>query len=112
MSNQDKPFRRPQAAELARRLAEPRRFVQVVAGARQVGKTTLVQQVSEAAKVTVRYASADEPTLRGADWIAQQWEAARLTAGPACVSRLAGGATSSTPWSRPRWRATFCSSRA
>ena len=83
MSNQDKPFRRPQAAELARRLAEPRRFVQVVAGARQVGKTTLVQQVSEAAKVTVRYASADEPTLRGADWIAQQWEAARLTAGPA-----------------------------
>ena len=48
-----------------------------------MGKTTLVQQVSEAAKVTVRYASADEPTLRGADWIAQQWEAARLTAGPA-----------------------------
>ncbi|PYP65787.1 MAG: AAA family ATPase, partial [Gemmatimonadetes bacterium] len=33
--------------------------------------------------MTVRYASADEPTLRGADWIAQQWEAARLTAGPA-----------------------------
>ena len=28
------------AAELARRLAEPRRFIQVVAGARQVGKTT------------------------------------------------------------------------
>jgi hypothetical protein len=26
----------------------------------------------------VRQASADEPTLRGADWIAQQWEAARL----------------------------------
>src|SRR5204863_3230040 len=83
MSSTAKPFRRPQATELARRLAEPRRFIQVVAGARQVGKTTLVQQVTEAAKVTVRYASADEPTLRGADWIAQQWEAARLTAGPA-----------------------------
>ncbi len=83
MSNQRKPFRRPQAAELTRRLVEPRRFIQVVAGARQVGKTTLVQQVTEAAKVPVRYASADEPTLRGADWIAQQWEAARLTAGPA-----------------------------
>src|SRR6266851_9094786 len=80
MSNPEKPFRRPQAAELARRLAEPRRFIQVVAGARQVGKTTLVQQVTEAAKVPVRYASADEPTLRGAEWIAQQWEAARLTA--------------------------------
>ncbi|MGH8490792.1 MAG: hypothetical protein ACREXS_18505 [Gammaproteobacteria bacterium] len=28
----------------------------------------------------VRYASADEPTLRGVEWIAQQWEAARLAA--------------------------------
>src|SRR5881394_3431298 len=80
MSSQEKPFRRPQATELARRLAEPRRFIQVVAGARQVGKTTLVQQVTEAANVPVRYASADEPTLRGAEWIAQQWEASRLSA--------------------------------
>ena len=82
MSKSTRPFQRPQAAELARRLAEPRRFIQVVAGARQVGKTTLVQQVTEAAKLPVRFASADEPTLRGADWIAQQWEAARLAAGP------------------------------
>jgi predicted AAA+ superfamily ATPase len=78
-----KPFRRPHAAELARRLAEPRRFIQVVTGARQVGKTTLVQQVVEEAGVPVRFASADEPTLRGPDWIAEQWEAARLAAGPA-----------------------------
>ena len=28
----------------------------------------------------VRYVSADEPTLRGTDWISQQWEAARLEA--------------------------------
>lgn len=82
MSTQSLPaFRRPQAAELARRLAEPRRFIQVVAGARQVGKTTLVEQVVERAEVPVRYASADEPTLRGAEWISQQWEAARLAAG-------------------------------
>jgi uncharacterized protein len=47
-----------------------------------VGKTTLVQQVTETVKVPVRFASADEPTLRGADWIAQQWDAARLAAGP------------------------------
>src|SRR5579875_2063167 len=73
-------YRRPQAAELARRLAEPRRFIQVVAGPRQVGKTTLVQQVAEGLGAPVRYASADEPTLRGSEWIAQQWEAARLAA--------------------------------
>src|SRR6266849_9386105 len=83
MSKSTEPFRRPQGAELARRLREPRRHIQVVAGARQVGKTTLVQQVTEDITVPVRFASADEPTLRGADWIAQQWEAARLTAGPA-----------------------------
>jgi predicted AAA+ superfamily ATPase len=83
MSKKLHPFRRPHAAELARRLAEPRRFIQVVTGARQVGKATLVQQVVEEAGVPVRFASADEPTLRGPDWIAEQWEAARLAAGPA-----------------------------
>src|SRR5262245_25566124 len=82
MSTSSRPFRRPQAAELSRRLAEPRRFIQVVAGARQVGKTTMVQQVAEATRVPVRFASADEPTLRGPEWIAQQWEAARLAIGP------------------------------
>jgi len=80
MSKKRAPFQRPQAAAFARRLAEPRRFVQVVTGPRQVGKSTLVQQVTAKLGVPVRYASADEPTLRGADWIGQQWEAARLDA--------------------------------
>ena len=71
-------YTRPQADVLARRLAEPRRFIQVVTGARQVGKTTLVQQVTRSIELPVRFASADEPTLRGAGWIEQQWEAARL----------------------------------
>ncbi|MGH7963937.1 MAG: ATP-binding protein, partial [Candidatus Binatia bacterium] len=74
-------YQRSQAAVLARRLAEPRRFIQVVAGPRQVGKTTLVQQVSDAAGLPIQFASADEPTLRGTEWIAQQWDAARLMAG-------------------------------
>jgi len=71
---------RPHATRLARRLAEPRRFIQAVAGPRQVGKTTLVQRVVEKSGLKSRFASADEPTLRGHDWIEQQWEAARLTA--------------------------------
>lgn len=80
MPNKKKaPFLRPQSAVLAARLAELRRFIQVVAGPRQVGKSTLVQQVTDALALPVRQASADEPTLRGADWIAQQWEAARLS---------------------------------
>ena len=40
-------FIRSQATELARRLKEPRRFIQVVSGARQVGKTTLALQVAD-----------------------------------------------------------------
>jgi predicted AAA+ superfamily ATPase len=65
---------------LARRLGERRRFIQVIAGPRQVGKTTLVRQVVEDSGLVSRYASADEPTLRGGEWIAQQWDAARLAA--------------------------------
>lgn len=73
-------YQRPQAAALSARLREPRRLIQVVAGPRQVGKTTLVQEVVEALGWPARFASADEPTLRGTDWIDQQWQAARLTA--------------------------------
>ncbi len=80
MSKRKTDFRRPQGTVLAGRLAEPRRFVQVVAGPRQVGKSTLVQQVTRELGIPVRYVSADEPTLRSTDWIGQQWEAARLEA--------------------------------
>lgn len=74
-------YRRPAAATLEARLAEPRRFIQVIAGPRQVGKTTLVLQVAERLRVPCRYASADQPTLRGPGWIAEQWDAARAEFG-------------------------------
>ena len=73
-------FTRPHVAELLRRLAEPRRFIQVLAGPRQVGKTTVARQAAERSGLPWRYASADEPTLRDAHWIAAQWDAARLLA--------------------------------
>lgn len=78
MSTKQVQFQRSQATTLAGRLAEPRRFLQVVAGPRQVGKSTLVQQVTDQLDIPVRFVSADEPTLRGTEWISQQWEAARL----------------------------------
>jgi predicted AAA+ superfamily ATPase len=73
-------YTRPQSTILASRLTEPRRFIQAVTGPRQVGKTTLVQAVAESSGLAVRFASADEPTLRGPAWIEQQWDAARLMA--------------------------------
>lgn len=71
-------YRRPTADALARRLDEPRRFIQVVAGPRQVGKTTLIRQILASSSVPHRYGSADEPTLRGRLWIEEQWNAGRL----------------------------------
>ena len=76
-------YARPLATDLLDRLREPRRFLQIVAGARQVGKTTLITQVARQCGLPHRFASADEPTLRGPEWIAQQWDSARLMAGDA-----------------------------
>ncbi len=74
-------FVRAQARTLKKRLAETRRFMQVIAGPRQSGKTTLVREVVSKSGLPVRFASADEPTLRGGGWIAEQWDAARLETG-------------------------------
>ena len=78
---QETPYARPQLHELVHRLEEPRRFLQVVSGARQVGKTTLATQAASRLGLPSHYASADEPTLRGVTWLKQQWEAARLLTG-------------------------------
>ncbi len=76
----DTQYKRAQAAILGQRLSERRRFLQVVAGPRQAGKTTLVRQALLAWGERARYASADEPTPRDRAWIAAQWEAARRMA--------------------------------
>lgn len=69
---------RPTGEILATRLREPRRFIQVLAGPRQVGKTTLVHQVLATQRSATHYASADEPSLRSRVWLEEQWVAARL----------------------------------
>lgn len=63
---------------LLKRVREPRRFIQVLAGPRQVGKTILARQVIDEVAMPSHYASADEPTLRDRNWIEQQWDLARL----------------------------------
>ncbi|CAN5772584.1 ATP-binding protein [soil metagenome] len=66
-------FERDQVATLCDRLCEPRRFIQVVAGPRQVGKTTLIRQALRRLDIGSHYASADQPTLRDRAWIETQW---------------------------------------
>ena len=79
----NKPFERSQTETISARLREPRRFLQVVAGARQVGKTTLVEQVLGRLDTPSLFISADEPTLRDTAWLAAQWERARIAAAEA-----------------------------
>jgi predicted AAA+ superfamily ATPase len=52
--------------------------MQVLAGPRQVGKTTIARQVMDSVSIPAHFATADEPTLRDRMWIAQQWDIARL----------------------------------
>ena len=73
-------FKRPMYRVLLDRIAEPRRFIQVMAGPRQTGKTTLAQQIMSDLTIPSHYASADEPTLKDRIWIEQQWEAGRVKA--------------------------------
>src|SRR5512140_3329037 len=70
-------YKRPITLTLRTRLTEPRRFVQVLAGPRQTGKTTVVRQVLEDLDFPAHYATADEPALKDRAWIEQQWEVAR-----------------------------------
>jgi predicted AAA+ superfamily ATPase len=76
----EEEYSRSQVGTLTERLLEPRRFMQVVAGPRQVGKTTLVRQALTAWGERAHYTSADEPTLRDRTWIAAQWETGRRLA--------------------------------
>lgn len=63
--------------QLYARLSEPRKFMQVLLGPRQVGKTTLALQVADALDKPTHYVSADIATLQDLAWIEQQWEIAR-----------------------------------
>ncbi len=77
MSKPYHTFERPQSVELTSRLGGSRQTIHVVAGPRQVGKTTLVLQVANRLQVPHHYANADGPTLRNSAWLHQQWEVAR-----------------------------------
>lgn len=70
-------FKRPIYKILRQRLSETRRFIQVLAGPRQTGKTTLAKQVISDTGMASHYTTADEPALKDLFWIEQQWEVAR-----------------------------------
>ncbi len=73
-------YKRSMVELIGKRLLEKRRFIQVLLGPRQVGKTTAIHQVLENSKLPFHYAAADLPAPPDTGWIARQWEISRLKA--------------------------------
>ena len=71
-------FERNHLQILINRFKEPRRFIQVVMGPRQVGKTTLVMQLTTRLKMDHQFVSADSVAATNAVWLELQWENARI----------------------------------
>jgi len=69
-------YQRPFYLKIKERIGLQRKFIQVLMGPRQVGKTTLVKQLLAQYSFPWHYASADEATQPL--WLQQQWETIRL----------------------------------
>jgi uncharacterized protein len=112
----DVTFRRPVVVKLESRLREPPRLIQILAGPRQVGKTTLVSQVlSERPATSFRMIAADAqalprvstPTALDAtqphlppspEWLQAEWTVAVERAAAWEVSDLARSSKSAPPF--------------
>ena len=70
-------YRRPVFDTVLERAREPRGHMQVLAGPRQVGKTTLIKQVLGELELPSHFASADDAAGRDRDWIVDQWDIGR-----------------------------------
>ena len=71
-------FERTHLQEVINRISESRKFIQVILGPRQVGKTTLVQQLIQQYSFESLFVTADAIGASNKVWLEQQWEAARI----------------------------------
>ena len=70
-------YKRVEYHIIKKRLEEPRRFVQVVMGARQIGKSTVVKQVLNDLTIPYMLFSADNVPATNSAWITDCWAAVR-----------------------------------
>ncbi len=71
-------YKRLQYKEVLERMNEPRRFIQVLAGPRQVGKSTLIGQVLDECTLPHYSYNADGVDENDSDWIRRIWESTRV----------------------------------
>ena len=70
-------YKRAEYQVITERLKESRKFIQVVMGARQIGKSTVVKQVLQDLDMPYRLFSADNVPATNNAWISDCWAAAR-----------------------------------
>lgn len=70
-------YKRAEYQTITTRLKEQRRFIQVVMGARQIGKSTVVKQVLKDLDVPYQFYSADNVPATNSAWISNCWAAVR-----------------------------------
>ena len=73
-------FERSLVPLLVREFEKRQPIFQVLTGPRQVGKTTIAQQVMDKLPYPFVYASADSPLPPGPEWIETQWRRAEVEA--------------------------------
>ena len=70
-------FQRSEYQIIKKRIEEPRKFIQVVMGPRQVGKSTVVRQVLADVSQPYSMFTADAVPAGNLFWISECWETAR-----------------------------------
>lgn len=70
-------YKRIEYQLIRRRLEEPRKFIQVVMGPRQVGKSTVVKQVLQDLDAPYQLFSADNVPAGSTAWVSNCWAAVR-----------------------------------
>jgi hypothetical protein len=70
-------YKRAEYLTIKSRLEEPRKFIQVVMGPRQVGKSTVVKQVLQDLDVPYQLFSADNVPASNTGWVSNCWAAVR-----------------------------------
>lgn len=70
-------YKKAEYHKIKSRLEEQRRFIQVIMGARQIGKSTVVKQVLKDVTIPYQFFSADNVPATNRAWISNCWAATR-----------------------------------
>lgn len=82
-----KEYKHPLYHSIEKRSLASRKFIQIITGPRQVGKTTLIRQLLETIRIPSTYISGDAFEGDGQVWLEKTWNAVRMK----CSKEKEGG---------------------